>query len=196
MSKVSLPSHKTKIVCTIGPASSSPAVLEQMIRAGMNVARLNFSHGSFESHRAVIQNLRAAASATGRRISIMADLPGPKIRVGEMQEEPVELKAGDPFTLTTDDITGDPTRISVSFKRLPDVVKPGNKLFLNDGIIQLQVDEVTGQEVRSHVVVGGELRSRKGLNVPGINLGIQAFTEQDREILKFALKNGVDAISQ
>jgi pyruvate kinase len=196
MSNVSLPSHKTKIVCTIGPASNSPAVMEQMIRAGMNIARLNFSHGNFESHRSVIQNLRAAAGATGRRISIMADLPGPKMRVGEIQEEPVDLKAGDQLTLTSDDITGDPSRISVSFKRLPDVLKPGNKLFLNDGIIQLQVDEIKGHDVRSHVVVGGELRSRKGLNVPGIDLGIQAFTEQDHKILKFALENGVDAISQ
>ncbi len=196
MSRISPPSHKTKIVCTIGPASNSHEVIEQMMRAGMNIARLNFSHGSFESHRTVIQNLRAAASATGRRITIMADLPGPKMRVGQLEDEPIELKAGGECVLTTEDITGNSSRISVSFKRLPDVVRPGDKLFLNDGIIQLRVDRIEGHNVQSHVVVGGELRSRKGLNVPGIDLGIQAFTERDYEILKFALENGVEAVSQ
>jgi len=196
MSPITFPSHKTKIVCTIGPSSSSPSVMEQMIRAGMNIARLNFSHGSFESHRSVIQNLREVARTLGRQITILVDLPGPKLRVGELQTEPVELKAGEPFTLTSEDVAGDPSRISVSFKKLPEVVRPGNMLFLNDGIIQLQVDKVEGHEVRSHVVVGGELRSRKGLNVPGIDLGVQAFTEHDHELLKFALENGVDAVSQ
>lgn len=191
-----LPSNKTKVVCTIGPASESPDVMEKMIRAGMNIARLNFSHGDFESHRAVVRNLRLAASAAGKRLAIMGDLSGPKMRIGKLAQEPVELKPGDPFMLTIDDILGDVGKASVTFKKLPQAVKPGDALFLNDGIIQLDVSSVKGNDVMCKVVVGGELRSRKGLNLPGINLGISAFTERDHECLKFAAEEGIDAVSQ
>ncbi len=191
-----LPRNRTKIVCTIGPASESPEMMEKLIRAGMNVARLNFSHGSFESHGAVVRNLRAAASAAGKRVAIMADLSGPKMRIGMLSQEPVDLKPGDPFVLTTDDIIGDAGKASVTFRSLPQAVKPGDTLFLNDGIIQLDVKEVKGNDVSCTVVVGGELRSRKGLNLPGIKLGISAFTERDHECLKFAAEAGIDAVSQ
>ncbi len=191
-----LPAQKTKIVCTIGPASASPSVMKQMIESGMNVARLNFSHGDFAAHKKDIENLRAAAVTTGRRIAIMADLSGPKMRIGKIDPEPVELKLGDPFTLTTEDIVGDANRVSVSFDRLPQAVKKGNTLFLNDGYIQLEVNGVKGRDVLCTVRVGGELRSRKGLNLPGIDLGITAFTKRDHECLRFALENGVDAVSQ
>jgi pyruvate kinase len=191
-----LPAQKTKIVCTIGPASASPSVMKQMIEAGMNVARLNFSHGDFTAHKMVIENLRAAAATTGRRIAIMADLSGPKMRIGKIDPEPVELRPGDLFTLTTEDIVGDANRVSVSFDRLPQAVKKGNTLFLNDGYIELEVNEVKGRDVLCTVRVGGELRSRKGLNLPGIDLGITAFTKRDYECLRFALENGVDAVSQ
>lgn len=193
---MAFPTNKTKIVCTIGPASDSPATLRQMISAGMNVARLNFSHGDFQSHRNTIDKIRAASDAVGMRVAIMADLPGPKMRIGELAEEPIELKPGDPFTLTTEDVVGDAARVSVSFSRLPNAVKQGDRLFLNDGYIQIEVKEVKGHEVRCQVIVGGPLRSRKGLNLPGIDLGISAFTEHDHECLKFALDNGVDAVSQ
>lgn len=193
---MSLPPNKTKIICTIGPASYSQEVMEKLLLAGMNVARLNFSHGDFSGHKAVIENLRAASRATGRRLAIMADLPGPKMRIGKFHSEPVDLKPGDFFTLTTDDITGDESRVSVTFTPLPGVVKPGDILYLNDGLIQIDVDTVTGNDVRCRVVVGGELRSRKGLNLPGIDLGIKAFTEHDHNCLRFALENGVDAVSQ
>ncbi len=192
----SLPPNKTKIVCTIGPASESQEVMEQMLLAGMNVARLNFSHGDFESHKRVIDTLRSASRATGRRVAIMADLSGPKMRIGKLKEEPVELRAGDTFTLTTKEIVGDATKASVSFSRLPKAVKPGDTLFLNDGFIQLEVTRVQGKDVHCKVMVGGELRSRKGLNLPGIDLGITAFTERDRECLQFAMEQGVDAVSQ
>ena len=191
-----LPLNKTKIVCTIGPASESQQVMERMLLAGMNVARLNFSHGDFESHKRVIDTLRSASRATGRRVAIMADLSGPKMRIGKLKEEPVELKGDDVFTLTTKEIVGDVTRASVSFSRLPKAVKPGDALYLNDGFIQLEVAEVDGDEVRCKVVVGGELRSRKGLNLPDIDLGIKAFTDRDRECLRFAMEQGVDAVSQ
>jgi pyruvate kinase len=193
---MTLPHHKTKIVCTIGPASESSEVMEQMLRAGMNVARLNFSHGSFEAHGRVIAHLRQAAQNTGRRLAIMADLPGPKMRIGDLREESVDLLAGAPFTLTSDPIRGDAHRVSMTFEKLPEVVKPGDTLYLNDGLIQLEVREVAGRDVRCRVVMGGELRSRKGLNLPGIDLGISAFTERDFECLKFAVEHGVDAVSQ
>lgn len=144
---MTLPANKTKIVCTIGPASESPEVLEQMIRAGMNVARLNFSHGDFESHKKVIRMIRAASKTTGLRVAIMGDLPGPKMRIGKLAKEPIELKSGDTFTLTTEDITGSNERVSISFTRLPDVVKSGDTLYLNDGFIQLEVVKVKENEV-------------------------------------------------
>jgi len=193
---MTLPNNKTKIVCTIGPASESVEVLERMILAGMNVARLNFSHGDFESHSAVIRNVRAASQAAGRRVAIMGDLPGPKIRIGQLAEEPVELDQDDAFTLTTDHIIGDRTTAYVNLATLPQVVRPGDMLFLNDGIIQMEATEVRAGEVCCRVVVGGELWSRKGLNLPGLNLGIRAFTEDDRRWLKFAIEQGVDAVSQ
>jgi pyruvate kinase len=191
-----LPQNKTKIVCTIGPASESPEVMEKMLKAGMNIARLNFSHGDFSGHQKIIENLRSAARATGRRLTIMADLPGPKMRIGMLAQDLVTLRPGDSFILTTEDILGDASRVSVSFSRLPQAVKPGDTLFLNDGLIQLETMRVQGNDVHCRVVVGGELRSRKGLNLPGIDLGIGAFTDHDFSCLKFALEQGVDAISQ
>jgi pyruvate kinase len=193
---MALPTHKTKIVCTIGPASGSKEVMEEMIRAGMDVARLNFSHGDFASHEKTIQDLRAAARSTGQRLAIMADLPGPKMRIGHFSKEPIELGIGDSFTLTTENIEGDQSRVSVSFSRLPQAVKPGDRLYLNDGFIQLEVVKVDGADVHCRVLVGGELRSKKGLNLPGIDLGLRAFTEQDQRWLVFAKDQGLDAISQ
>ena len=193
---MSLPANKTKLVCTVGPASDSPEILQEMILAGMNVARLNFSHGDFDSHRETIRKIRAATEAVGKRVAIMADLPGPKMRIGELAEEPLELKPESKFTLTTQEIVGDDKRVSVSFSRLPKAVKPGDRLFLNDGYIQIEVEETDENNVYCKVIVGGKLRSRKGLNLPGIDLGISAFTDHDRECLRFALENGVDAVSQ
>lgn len=191
-----LPDHKTKIVATIGPASDSPEMLERLIRAGMNVARLNFSHGDFGGHAASITRIRAAERATGRRVAIMADLPGPKMRLGKIDPEPISLLPGNPFTLTAEDCVGGERRVSMSFAPLPKVVKAGDRLFLNDGLVQLVVERVAGKDVHCKVAVGGELRSRKGLNLPGIDLGISAFTEHDRACLEFAIANGVDAVSQ
>ncbi|MEN8753799.1 MAG: pyruvate kinase [Desulfobacterales bacterium] len=193
---MAFPPNKTKIVCTIGPASDSQDILERLIRAGMNVARLNFSHGDFAEHQAVIRRIREASRTTGQRVAIMADLPGPKIRLGQFAEEPVKLRVGDTFTLTTEEIEGTVDRVSVTFAELPQAVRPGNRLFLNDGLIQLKVLESVGREVHCEVLIGGQLSSRKGLNLPGIDLGISAFTDHDRHCLAFALENGVDAISQ
>ena len=191
-----LPPHKTKIVATIGPASNSPEMLERLILAGLSVARLNFSHGDFAGHGEVIERIRAASQKTGRRVAIMADLPGPKMRLGAIDPEPIHLEIGAPFILTNADIVGDRHRVSMTFDPLPRVVQPGNRLFLNDGLSQLIVERVEGSDVHCTVAVGGELRSRKGLNLPRIELGISAFTEHDRNCLKFALEHGVDAVSQ
>ena len=194
--KTALPAHKTKIVATIGPASESPEMLERLIRAGVNVTRLNFSHGEFAHHGEVVKRIRAAASAVGRRVAIMVDLPGPKMRLGKIDPEPIQLLPGERFALTNEDIVGNKERVSMSFEPLPRVVKPGNRLFLNDGLVQLVVESVVGNDVRCVVAVGGELRSRKGLNLPGIDLGIGAFTDHDRACLEFALGAGVDAVGQ
>lgn len=191
-----LPDHKTKIICTIGPASETLEVLERMIRVGMDVARLNFSHGDYDGHRRVIGNIRSAAKAAGRRVAILGDLPGPKIRIGMMEREPVDLNAGDEFTLTTESTTGSANRASTSFTWLPDVVKRGDTLFLNDGLVQLEVLDVSGPEVKCRVAVGGEIRSRVGLNLPGIELAISAFTDEDLRWLRFAAGEGLDAVSQ
>ena len=191
-----LPSHKTKIVATIGPASESPEMLGRLIRAGLDVARLNFSHGCPEKHAEVIQRIREVSRETGRRVAIMADLPGPKLRLGKIDPEPIELVPGAHFSLTSEDIVGNAQRASTSFQQLPGVVKPGDRIFLNDGLVQLLVNRVTGNDVECTVVVGGQLRSRKGLNLPGVDLGISAFTEHDRACLEFALEHGVDAVSQ
>src|SRR6187200_3006673 len=142
------PNYKTKIVATIGPASESPEMLRRLINAGLNVARLNFSHGDFSKHAEVVLRIREAAKATGKRVAIMADLPGPKMRVGKIEPEPIQLVPGDIFTLTNEDIVGDAKRVSMSFEPLPRVVKKGNRLFLNDGLVQLVVEEVTGNDVK------------------------------------------------
>jgi pyruvate kinase len=196
MAKRSLPDHKTKIVATIGPASDSPELLERLIKEGLNIARLNFSHGDFTVHAGTINRIRAAEKATGYRVAIMADLPGPKMRLGKIDPEPIQLISGENFSLTGEEIVGDSRRVSMSFRNLPKVVKPGDRLFLNDGLVQLSVERVTGTDVECKILVGGELRSKKGLNLPGIKLGISAFTDHDRACLEFALNHGVDAVSQ
>ncbi|MGH9867438.1 MAG: pyruvate kinase [Candidatus Polarisedimenticolia bacterium] len=193
---MTLPAHKTRIVATIGPASDAPEMMERMIRAGMNVARLNLSHGTFEEHARRVVALREASRTVGREIAILADLPGPKLRIGPVSPDPVELAAGQPFTLTTRPMIGSRDGASVSFEPLPRVVKPGDGLFLNDGLIQLEVERVNAEDVRCRVLVGGGLGSRKGLNLPGIDLGVGAFTPRDRECLAFAIEQGVDAVSQ
>jgi pyruvate kinase len=191
-----LPSKKTKIVCTIGPASQSQEMLEQMITNGMNIARINFAHGDFDGHRQTIRNIRAAAKSVEQRVAIFGDLPGPKMRIGPLAEEPIELERDQLFTLQTEEMVGNQNRVSMSFEKLPQVVKPDDCIFLNDGYIQLKVEQVEGNAVQCRVIVGGELRSYKGVNFPGIDLGISAFTPQDLEFLEFAAEQRLDAVSQ
>ncbi len=191
-----LPPKKTKIVCTIGPASEEVDVLEQMIAAGMNVARINFAHGDFDGHARIIANVRAAAAAQQQRIAIFGDLPGPKMRIGSLAEEPVYLERDQQFVLQTAETVGDQHHASLDFPGLPHVVKPGDQIYMNDGYVQLMVESTEDERVITRVMAGGELRSNKGVNFPGIDLGIAAFTEADQEILAFAAEQQLDAISQ
>ncbi len=191
-----LPIKKTKIICTIGPASSDKEILEQMLLGGMNIARINLAHGELEDHRQAIANLRAASISTSKRVAIFADLPGPKMRVGQFSQETVLLERGQEFTLHNQEIIGDKHRASINFDGLPDVVKPGDWIFMNDGYIQLQVEEVIGDRVRCKVKAGGELRAHKGVNFPGIDLGISALTGQDRDLLQFAAEQELDGIGE
>lgn len=196
MSDSGLPEKKTKIICTIGPASQSAEVLERLIGGGMDVARINFSHGDLDGHRQTIVSIREAAAKVGRRVAILGDLSGPKMRIGKLAVEPVELPRGQTIVLQTDEMVGDAHRVSMSFSDLPKVVRAGDRIFVNDGFIQLEVAEVREREVACRVLVGGELRSNKGVNLPGIDLGISAFTDRDRQCLEFAAAQGLDAVSQ
>ncbi|AGF76903.1 pyruvate kinase [Desulfocapsa sulfexigens DSM 10523] len=191
-----LANNKTKLVCTIGPASDSPRMLEKMLEAGMNVARLNFSHGDFASHGEIIQRIRTASEKTGKRVAILADLPGPKMRILDLAEEFVTLEKDASFILTAEEVIGTAERVAMTMKELPAVVRKGDTLFLNDGLIELRVQKVQGEDIHCTVIVGGKLWPRKGLNIPGIDLGTSAFTAHDRECMQFALEHGVDAIGQ
>jgi len=187
-----IPDHKTKIVCTIGPASSSEELIRELILAGMNVARINFSHGSFESHSEVIRRVRKVAADLDRTIAILADLPGPKIRIGKLVKEPLMLQKGNLVTLTVDELTGNENRIPVSYKQLPESVVPGNLVYLSDGFIQLRCLEISGKDVLCEVLIGGQLYSHKGLNLPGAKIFLDPVTETDLKILEFALNEGID----
>jgi len=188
-----LPAHKTKIVCTIGPASRSEAVMERLMLQGMNVARLNFAHGTLQGHREDIQRIRTIAARLQHHCLIMADLPGPKIRIGQLLEEPLLLAKGDEVVLTVKASMGTPNQIPVEYKRLPESVGPGSLIFLNDGFIQLRVEKVSAEEVFCRTVVGGPLLSHKGLSMPGVKIVADAVSEKDLEFVAFALQEGVDA---
>lgn len=192
---VKLPDHKTKIVCTIGPASRSETVLEELMRRGMNVARLNFAHGTVEGHREDIRRIRLAAAKLERSCMILADLPGPKIRIGKLTSDPLLLKKGDRVILTIKDVPGTAERIPVNYKRLLESVARGSVIYLNDGFIQLEVEESAADEVVCNVVIGGPLLSHKGLNLPGAKIFIDTVTDRDLHFVDFALKEGVDAFS-
>jgi pyruvate kinase len=188
------PLRRTKIVCTIGPASSSEETLRAFIGAGMNVARLNFSHGTQDDHARVIERVRRLSTALGVPVAILQDLAGPKVRVGIFATDAVELAEGKTFTLTTREVVGDETCVSVSYPRLPSEVKPGDKLLLADGSITLEVIDVGGEDVRCRVVVGGPLSARKGVNVPSGLFGLPILREKDMADLHFGVREGVDYV--
>lgn len=186
-----LPGHKTKIVCTIGPASRSVPVLRAMIRAGMGVARINLSHGSLDEHREDVRNIRSIARELNRPIPILADLPGPKIRLGRLAQEPLVLKKGDQVRLTIEQgATGCDGLIPVDFPELPRSVHKGGTIFVSDGIIRLKVLELSASEVRCRVVTGGEIYSRKGLNLPGARVLAEPVSDKELALVEFGLEAG------
>ncbi len=189
-----LPSQKTKIVATIGPSSSSVKILERLIKAGMSVARLNLAHGTFEQHRKLISNIRTASARTGRRVGIMGDLPGVKIRVGNLVDGKMELRRNQTVTLTVRDVEGINGVVPVEFKDFPKLVSPGDVIYLSDGFIVLRVDRVSGTDVVCKVIVGGILYSKKGINVPKARIPLEAITQHDLDILEFLLEEDVDAV--
>ena len=186
---------RAKIVATLGPASADPAVVRALIDAGMNVARLNLSHGDSEHHRATVATVRAEAERAGAAVAILADLAGPKIRVGRMAGGAVDLVAGSRVTITTDDILGTADTISTTYRELAGDVRPGDPILLDDGLLRLEVEEVRGREVSTRVVVGGPLKDRKGMNLPGTPLSTPALTDKDRRDLELALDAGVDYVA-
>lgn len=186
---------RVKIVCTIGPASRELPILRRIAAAGMNVARLNLSHGTHEYHAETIERVRMVAEQLQRPIAILADLQGPKLRTGKMQEGGVPLERDQELVLTTEEITGGPERVPIQYKELPSTVKPGERILLDDGMLELEVLETNAHEIRTRVILSGILQSNKGMNLPDASLDIPALTDKDREDVKFALDHQVDWIA-
>jgi pyruvate kinase len=187
--------RRTKIVCTIGPATASDKMLERLIRGGMNVARLNFSHGDHAFHRRIIRKIRQLERKLDRPVAILQDLPGPKIRIGAVAGDRVRLQTRRPFVLTTKKIIGDETAVCVSYPGLTRAVKKGDPILLGDGEIELEALQVSGHEVRCRVIVGGILGSHKGIHFPSSSLNIRALTHSDKEDLAFGIEEKVDMIA-
>lgn len=187
--------RRAKIVCTIGPKTSSPQQLRALVDAGMDVARLNLSHGEQALHAQVYRDVRAASDASGRAVGILVDLQGPKIRTGRFKDGPVELSPGQRFTITTRDVEGDDTEVSTTFKGLPQDVRPGDVLLIDDGKVCLRAVDVSDTDVVTETVVGGEVSNNKGINLPGVAVSVPALSEKDRDDLRFAMRLGVDMVA-
>lgn len=186
---------RTKIVATLGPASSSPEVIRALIGAGVDVFRLNFSHGLPGDHRESVHMIREASSTLGRTIAILQDLQGPKIRCGRFREGAVELQPGQKFIITSEPVEGDETRVSTTYRGLPNDVTPGQILLLDDGNVRLRVDEVRFNDIHTTVILGGRLSNNKGINIPGADLSIPALTDKDIEDIALGAELDVDWVA-
>lgn len=186
---------RTKIICTIGPASEDVDTMVRLIEAGMDVARLNFSHGTREQHRVVIENLKEASRRTGEHITLLQDLSGPKIRTGLLKDKKVEIKAGSTFAFTIQDIAGDATRVSTTYKQLPRDITVGDSVLVDDGKMKFTVVSKTETDVVCLAVNGGILAEKKGMNLPGVQVSVPSFTEKDEEDLKFGLEHDIDYVA-
>ena len=187
--------RRTKIVATLGPASESPKVIRTLIDAGVDAVRLNFSYGDHETHGRLIDAVRESAAAAGRDLAILQDLQGPKMRVGDLRGGSVRLRTGAKVRLTSKPIVGTMTRISTTYDHLAEEVSSGDRILLDDGSIELIVDKVSRGEVNCEVVRGGTLKSRKGMNLPGVPIRTPAFTAKDRRDLRFGLERGIDCVA-
>jgi pyruvate kinase len=188
-------SRRAKIVCTLGPATSSQEQITALIGAGLDVARLNLSHGTQADHLRAYQHVRAGSDATGRSVGVLADLQGPKIRLGTFPGGPVRLDAGDEFIITIDDIPGDQHEASTTYQGLADDVRVGDRILIDDGNVQLDVTGVSGTRVHTRVVVGGKVSNHKGINLPGVAVSAPALTDKDESDLRWALATGVDMVA-
>ncbi|MEO0948806.1 MAG: pyruvate kinase, partial [Cyanobacteria bacterium J06641_5] len=189
--------RRTKIVATVGPATLKPDVLRELILAGATTLRLNFSHGTQEIHQSSIRLIRQTSNELNQPVGILADLQGPKIRLGKFADGPIELAKGDPFVLTSERVPGTQAKSFVSYDRLAEEVPAGATILLDDGKVEMQVEQVdrVAQELHCRVVVGGTLSNNKGVNFPGVYLSVKALTDKDREDLVFALDCGVDWVA-
>ncbi|WP_416903233.1 pyruvate kinase [Micromonospora echinospora] len=187
--------RRAKIVCTLGPATSSPERIRGLVEAGMNVARLNFSHGSHADHEAVYRLVREAAEAAGRPVAVLADLQGPKIRLGRFADGPHEWRTGDSVVITGDDVLGTKERVACTYRKLPQEVKPGDRLLIDDGRVAVEVTDVTGNDIRCLVTEGGPVSNNKGVSLPNVAVSVPAMSEKDAEDLRFALGLGVDLVA-
>ncbi len=183
---------KTKIVCTIGPATEKEEMLAKLVKNGMNVMRLNFSHGDFAEHQARVDNLRNIIKNTNSPVAIMQDLAGPKIRIGMFEKGSTILKEGEIFTLTTEDILGDDKRVSINYPAFAREIKVGDPVLLHDGKKKLEVLEIKGSEVICKIIIGGEIKDKRGVNLPGSDLSVSSLTTKDKKDIEFGLKNKVD----
>ena len=187
--------NHTKIVCTMGPSSNSISILKEMMLAGMSVARLNMAHGELTDHSDRIKLVREAADAAGKVVATMMDIKGPEIRIGTLEEASYELKTGDTFTLTTDPIVGNGERVSVNYPDMTKVIKAGDVILIDDGLIELHVKEVEGSNMHCEVMNGGALKPRKGVNLPGISTTLPGVTERDVMHIQFGIQEGIDMIA-
>jgi pyruvate kinase len=187
--------RKTKIVGTIGPASETVEQLKQLFQAGLNVTRLNFSHGDFEEHGNRIKNIRQAVEETGKIVAILLDTKGPEIRTGKMKEEPIDLVEGETLILTTEEMEGTSEKISVTYEGLVHDVSPGSRILIDDGLIEVKVEKVQGNEIITRICNGGQLKSKKGVNVPGVSINLPGITDKDANDIRFGLEQGIDFIA-
>ena len=187
--------RKTKIICTLGPAVDSEEKVRALIRGGMNAARFNFSHGSHEEHLARLNRLKAVRDAMGRPVATILDTKGPEIRIKSFAEKSVTLNAGDAFTLTTDEVEGDSTRVSVTYAGLHEELSPGQEILIDDGLVAIRVEEILGHEIRCTVENGGSLSNNKSLNIPGVHIHLPALTEKDVADIRFGVENDFDYIA-
>jgi pyruvate kinase len=188
-------SRRAKIICTLGPATSGPEQIAALVSAGLDVARLNMSHGSHDTHLAAYRAVRAASDAAGRSVGVLVDLQGPKIRLGRFAAGPVTLSAGQEFSITTEDVPGDASQASTTYEGLSADVRPGTRILVDDGRVVLEVAAVTGNRVRTRVLVGGEVSDHKGLNLPGIRVSVPALTAKDEADLRWALALRADMVA-
>ena len=187
--------RRAKIVCTMGPAVESPEKVRELIAAGMNMARLNLSHGSYEEHQGRLDRVREAAKEAGKAVAILVDLQGPKIRLARFENGPHELARGDVFTITTDEVPGTKERVGTTYKGLPGDCKPGDFIMIDDGKVTVQVTEVKGNDVITKCIFPGAVSNNKGINLPGVAVSVPAMSEKDGDDLRWGLRAGADFIA-